>query len=434
MTVPARGDRDVRVDLSVPIASAGDASTFNSVSGLITFTPASASDNSGIALHVPYLLVPQASSDLRLNHVDNSQFNPQKGQTTVTAPVTVTNPRGAADSIADWFAWGLKDARSQGSGSDDLQAAGVQSFPSAGLLFFAVSTAHRWSNPAENEIDVLVDTNGDGTPDYDVVAIDDGILTAGGVANGEDVVAVFNLHTDAGVIRFLAGADFNGSTMELPVRLSDLGITASSPPISYTVESFSQTDGSSDSFTGNATYNVFHPPFTNNGEDIVAPGATASDPTTVDLTQWAKTPQLGLLVLTRTTPRTATRTKQRRSSSTSTRTTAEPEPEQRTEGAASGRPFSFYIRLAKGTLRLGHESRRGSCRGARRNPRSGPGGRATQGSADRTGHDPACRHDGSRGRARAERRPAGRAATLAPHGAPVRPTERRPGHRRLPGG
>ena len=296
VTIPARGDKNVQVSLSVPIATAGDASAFRSVTGLVTFTPASSSDNSGIALHVPYVLVPQASSDLQLQHVDNGQFNPKKGQTTVTAPVTLTNNHGAADSIADWFAWGLKDNRSHGLGSDDLQAAGVVAYPSAGILFFGISTAHRWSNPAENEMDVLVDTNNDGTPDYDVVAIDHGILTAAGVADGTDVVAVFNLHTGSGVFKYLAGADFNGSTMELPVDFSQLGLTAASGPFSYTVESFSQTDGSSDSFTGSATYDVNHQPFSNNGEDVVAPNATVSDPTTVDLTQWAKTPQLGLLV------------------------------------------------------------------------------------------------------------------------------------------
>jgi subtilisin family serine protease len=293
VTVPANGSSDVQVRLSVPIATAGDASSFHSVTGLITFAPASGS-NSGIALNVPYLLVPQASSDLQLNHVDNGQFNP-KGQTTVTAPVTLTNNHGAAASVADWFAWGLKDNKTHGLGSDDLQSAGIVSFPSSSILFFAISTAHRWSNPSENEFDVLVDTNGDGTPDYDVVAADRGALTTG-TATGQDAVAVFNLHTGVGSIHYLAGANFNGSTMELPVDFSQLGLTAASGPISYTVESFSQTDGSSDSFTGNATYNVFHPPFSNNGEDVVAPNTTASDPTTVDLTQWAATPQLGLLV------------------------------------------------------------------------------------------------------------------------------------------
>src|SRR4051812_21170247 len=295
VTILPRGDADVQVNLSVPIATAGDASRFRSVSGLVTFTPASGSDNSGIALHVPYLLVPQASSDLQVQHVDNSQFN-KKGQTSATASLTLTNPHGAANTLADWFAWGLKDTRSHGSGSDDLQAAGVQSFPSDGYLLFAISTAHRWSNPAENEFDVLVDTNNDGTPDYDVVADDLGVLTAAGVANGTEVVAVFNLHTGSGVIKYLAGADFNGSTMEIPVDFSQLGLTAASGPFSYTVESFSQTDGSSDSFTGNSTYDAFHPPFSNNGSDTVAPNATVTDPTTGDLTQWAKTPQLGLLV------------------------------------------------------------------------------------------------------------------------------------------
>jgi minor extracellular serine protease Vpr len=122
------------------------------------------------------------------------------------------------------------------------------------------------------------------------------VAAGGGVLTCDPTSRVFNLHTNAGVIRFLAGADFNGSTMKLPVLLSDLGLTASSPAFSYTVESFSQTDGSSDSFTGNATYNAFHPPFSNNGEDVVAPNATVIDPTTVDLTQWAATPQLGMLV------------------------------------------------------------------------------------------------------------------------------------------
>ena len=295
VTVPARGDRDVEVRLAVPIATAGDASGFNSVSGLITFTPASAGDNSGIALNVPYLLVPQASSDLKLSHVDNGQFNGKKGQTTVTAPVTLTNNHGAANSIADWFAWGLKDNRDHQLTSDDLRAAGVQSFPSSGFAFFAISTAKRWSNPAENEFDVLIDTNGDGQFDYDLVAADHGLLTTG-VADGEDVVVAIKLATGTGTIRFLAGADFNGSTMELPVLLSDIGVTPSSPPISYTVESFSETDGTSDSFTGTATYDLNHPVFSNNSEDVVAPNTTVSDPTTVDLTQWAATPQLGLLV------------------------------------------------------------------------------------------------------------------------------------------
>lgn len=296
VTVPAHGDAGVQVRLSVPIATAGDSSRFRSVAGLITFTPAGSGDNSGIALNVPYLLVPQASSDLKLQHVDNGQFNAKKGAASVTAAVTLSNDHGAARSVADWFAWGLKDHRDHALRSDDLQDAGVQSFPSSGFVFFALSTAHRWSNPAEDEFDVLVDTNGDGHFDYDVVAADHGLLTAG-VADGEDVVAVFNLATGTGTIRFLATADFNGSTMELPVLFSDLGITPSSPPISYTVESFSQTDGTADSFTGNATYDPNHPAFSNNSEDIVSPGATVSDPTTVNLTQWAATPQLGFLVL-----------------------------------------------------------------------------------------------------------------------------------------
>ena len=52
------------VTLSVPAATAGDSSAFNDVAGLIELKPASAADNGGITLRVPYYLVPRALSDV----------------------------------------------------------------------------------------------------------------------------------------------------------------------------------------------------------------------------------------------------------------------------------------------------------------------------------------------------------------------------------
>jgi subtilisin family serine protease len=311
-TVPPHGDRYVQVNLNVPIATAGDAYSFNSVAGLITFTPVSAGNNSGIALSVPYLLVPQASSDLRVSSFNLGNFNVKPARphtpppTTATATATLTNNHGAALGVADWFAWGLRDRHDHQLASDDLLAAGIQSYPSYGFALFAIDVAHRWSNPSEDEFDTYVDVNGDSVPDYDVVAADLGALTTG-TFNGEDAVAVAPVNPDltpAGgfSIRYLAGANFNGSTMEVPVDFSQLcrpgfACISSTKPISYTTVAFGLTDGTFDTFNTSASYNLFQPVFSNNDEDVVAPNTTATDPTTIDLTQWAAAPQLGLLVL-----------------------------------------------------------------------------------------------------------------------------------------
>jgi minor extracellular serine protease Vpr len=303
VTVQPGGRQDVNVTLTVPAATAGAALDangyeFNSVTGLVTFTPASSNDNNGVTLRVPYLLVPQAISHVRIAGVNLGHL--KQG----SVDVTLRNDRGATTGYDDWFAWGLKDKRdpkSAGLDSDDLLNAGVMSFPSSSQVVFALQTGQRWSNPAEDEFDVLIDVNNDGKPDYDAVAADLGALTAG-TNNGEDVVAVFDLRTGKGSIRYFTGADFNGTTMELPVDFSQLCATGSpcvsqTTPISYTVESFGR-NGTSDSFGSNATWNVFHPAVSSaNFEDAVAPGGTATDTVSVDKAQYQATPQLGVLIL-----------------------------------------------------------------------------------------------------------------------------------------
>lgn len=309
ITVPGGGDgRDFNVRLTVPVATAGDSTAFHDVAGLITLTPASSSDNNGIAIRVPYYFVPQAVSHVAIGSgVGDAGDKLKAGDN----PVTLTNKKGAADGTADWYAWGLKEGRSKGLGSDDLISAGVQSYPSGsgGLALFSLSVARPWSNPAETEFDVFVDVNGDGTPDYDVVSIDLGLVT-GGDANGQAAVAVFSLATGSGSIDFLTAANFNGNSMVLPVDFSQLcqGGTpciAAGTPISYTVSAFSETDGTSDDFGGaTAKYDLFHPAFTtaNGGFDVIAPNATVSDIVTIDGTQWNAVNPLGLLVLSQNNP------------------------------------------------------------------------------------------------------------------------------------
>jgi len=321
VTVPAHGDADVEVELDVPVATVGDAWAgqnypFNSVAGLVTFTPARSSDNANIALRVPYFLVPDAISHVKVEGLDSGKL--KKGP----AVVTITNHNGAVAGPADWFAWGLKDKKTHHLSSDDLLAAGVQSYPTApapsnpatrtGWLQFAISTAKPWSNPSENEFDIVVDVNGDNVADYLVVAVD-GSLLSSSFTLGTPVIGVAPLDADGNLaagfsIRYLSDADFNGTTMMVPVDFGQLcragfACISSTTPVAYTMAAFSETDGTFDAFDSVATYNLFHPVFSAHyaafagNEDVVAPDATATDTITVDKAQWAATPQLGLLVL-----------------------------------------------------------------------------------------------------------------------------------------
>ncbi|MGC9670918.1 S8 family serine peptidase [Planosporangium sp. 12N6] len=293
VTVPARGDTEVQVTLRVPAATAGDSSTFNDVAGLVRFTPKNGGNN-GVALSVPYYLVPQAVSTI------NTEIDTKQLARTGTATATVTNKKGATTGTADWYAWGLTDGKDKGLGSNDVRAVGAQAFD--GGLAFAISTYHRWSNAAANEFDVYVDVNGDGVDDYDVVGVDYGATTSGS-NDGRMATAVFNLHTGAGSIEFLADAPYDSSTIVLPVltsQLCDAGspcLSKDNPRLRYHVTSFGLTDNTSDTVDGTATFNAFTPAVSTGMFDTVKPNKSATEKVTLNATEFAKSPALGLMVV-----------------------------------------------------------------------------------------------------------------------------------------
>ena len=133
--------------------------------------------NKGVALHVPYYLVPQATSNV------DTQLDTQALVRNGSAIATTTNRRGAVAGIADWYAWGLSDRKRAGQyRANDITAVGAQSFPRRTAL--AASGSRRtsaWSNASRDEFDIFVDVNRDGTDDYDVVGVDYGALTTRGL-------------------------------------------------------------------------------------------------------------------------------------------------------------------------------------------------------------------------------------------------------------
>ena len=291
--VPARGDADVTLRLRVAAATAGDSSAFRDVSGLVTFTP-TGGGNSGVALRVPYYLVPQATSNI------DTRIDAGRLGRTGTATATVTNRRGAVTGTADWYAWGLADGRDRQLKSNDVVAVGAQAFP--GVIAFGIGTAHRWSNASVNEFDIFVDVNGDGTDDYAVVGVDLGAITVADF-NGVMATAVFDLRTGAGSIEFLASAPHNSSTIVLPALVSQLCaagspcLSASNPRLRYHAVAFGLTDNTMDEVDGVAAFNAFTPAISNGMFDVVAPGSSTTETVRIDAAEWALTPALGLMIL-----------------------------------------------------------------------------------------------------------------------------------------
>ncbi|GLY02748.1 S8 family serine peptidase [Actinoplanes sp. NBRC 101535] len=294
VTLAGKGETEVGVTLEVPAATAGDASAFRDVAGLITLTPVGKA-NDGVALRVPYYLVPQAVSKIS-TAVDANALS-RKG----SATATVTNKKGVVAGSADVFAWGLSDGR-DAAGAADLKAVGVQSLPADGAVSFAISTHNRLSNAARNEFDVYVDVDGDKTDDYLVVGADYGLLTTGDLT-GELVTAVFDLRTGGGTLEFYADAPYDSSTIVLPVLVSQLCedgspcLSADNPRLTYHVESVGIVDGNDDVIAGSASFNAFAPAITTGAVGEVAPNRSATQKITLNRAEFATTRALGLMVV-----------------------------------------------------------------------------------------------------------------------------------------
>ena len=292
VTVEAGATRSITVTLKVPAATAGDSSTFNEVAGLVTLTPASAADNNGVALKIPYYLVERARSQLSADI--GEEFGPRHPSSTVRLKNAATAAKAAG---ADFYAWGLSGTR-QGAAPFEVRAVGVQTFPISAtdnMLVFAVNTFDRFNTAAPLEVDLLIDTTGTGVPNYDVFSYDCGYMTAGAYS-GEACVVVFNLETNAMRIRYLTGAPTDGSTLLLPVRASDLGLSVSNPRFSYQAVSWNQ-NGVFNAVPGVAQFNAFEPAISNGDWVELNPGARAAVPVTIDPVEWVQTPALGVMVV-----------------------------------------------------------------------------------------------------------------------------------------
>jgi minor extracellular serine protease Vpr len=295
---------EVKVRLNVPAATSGSAvgnpasgaGGFRQASGLVTLTPATASGNGGAALSVPYFLVARARSEVKAELEDDST-------------VELRNNSPAVTGTADFYAWGLK-GKNKKAATAGLRAVGVQSLNAADLglpasvgkiLVFAVNVFHPWTTPVLNEYDILVDVNGDGKFDFAIASV--------GLSSGRVRVNIFSLPSGAPVaqtVTFAATAPTNESTILMPIVAKDAGITAANPRFSYAAQGSDGFTGDFDFIGENADgtvaanagrFNAFNSAVSTGAFASLAPGARASVPITVNATEFAATPALGVMVV-----------------------------------------------------------------------------------------------------------------------------------------
>ena len=206
-------------------------------------------------LRVPVHAAPKPVSDMEVD--DEIEF--KKGATTAKVELEGDDIRaGQGDtqvvSLVSAFEFGASSPRqgktldsTPGAREMDLQYVGAASTAPTtgaanGLLNFGVSTWGNWAHLAGGtEIDIEIDTNGDGVADF---------LTFNTTAEGLDldVVATYDMRTlkqvDMQFFNGLPGSvdsnTFDTNTATFPVSLAALGLKGTSAPIKYRVLTYSQ--------------------------------------------------------------------------------------------------------------------------------------------------------------------------------------------------
>jgi hypothetical protein len=316
VTVPAGGTATANVTVSLTAAQVAAllpaiASNFggiNTVRGAVAATPTSS--GSGVyALRVPYILVPRGLSNVTAGA--KSGYTQAGGTFNATVPLSNS---GIHSATADVYAWGIHDANDVTGAEDgmDVRDAGVQVQPKSFLcggstsgvcsktddrsLVFAVNFYGTASNPSVSDIDIPIDLQNDGRPDFFVVGVDFGAVTAGAF-DGRYASFIFDA---AGTLVdvWVASAPMNGSTVLLPTLASEIGLdpAVNSTRFRYAVNAFSIVPENLVDTTSVAEFRSHQPPVSTGQQFALAPGGSATLNVSVDRGKFAGSPQLGWLV------------------------------------------------------------------------------------------------------------------------------------------
>ena len=128
---------------------------------------------------------------------------------------------------------------------------------------------------------------------------DTGLVEGLGEATGQLATFLVNLKTGVEIEEFLGDAPFDGSTIEMPVFASDLGISPTNPRFTYTLNAFDNIGGEVDlKGVASASFNAFTPSLSTALFVPVGPNLTVDVPVSIDKAELKKTPALGFMVVT----------------------------------------------------------------------------------------------------------------------------------------
>jgi minor extracellular serine protease Vpr len=301
VSVPAGGSATVKVkiqmsanSLSIPEQDIGTGSVLT-VEGAVVATPTSAAPGR-YALRVPFSVSPRGLSAAAPGKMSKYKLN--GGVASATIPVTNS---GIHATNLDVYAWGLSDPNDAGSSAKDVRAVGVQAFPfdeTENWVIFAINTHGRWGTGASDEIDIAIDVDENGEPDYYVIGFDAGRLFTG-FESGEEISIIVD--ADFNIIDlWIASSPANGSTMLLPaVATFDLGLEPGNSSFDYTVAAFDLIGGTGgDEVSGVGHFDAFAPALSQ-GDYIRLNrgGGSTTLPLSVNKARFATDPALGWMLV-----------------------------------------------------------------------------------------------------------------------------------------
>jgi minor extracellular serine protease Vpr len=293
----------------LPGAEASNFGGLQTARGAVVANPTTS--GTGIyALRVPYILAPRGLSNITAGA--RSAYTKTDATSTATVPLSNSGIHGGT---ADVYAWGIHDANDVTGGEDsmDVRDVGVQvqskeflcGAETAGVcgaaddrsLIFAINTYGLASNPSINEFDIAIDLQNNGKPDYFVVGVDFGAVTAGAF-DGRFTSFIFDSKGNL-IDLWVADAPMNGSTILLPVLASEIGLdpAVNSTKFRYSVSAFSIVPGALVDTTAASSFRSHQPPVSTGQQIPLAPGASATLTVSVDKGKFSGTPQLGWLVI-----------------------------------------------------------------------------------------------------------------------------------------